>query len=661
MQLLNIVVLVSLISFSSPDGRLKVELTPCANHVEYSLSDGGRTLIAPSPVSMKLSDGTEFPSGKLRSVRRKSVDEKIATPVYRKASINDRYNEVSLVFRECRAVFRLYDDSFAWRFEALRRRAPYKVASEQISFNFPEDWMTYATYTHKYADKGLEAQYCDDFENVYAHVRLSGLDRTHFITAPMMVEGPDNLKMVITESDVVSYPGMFLYNEKGGNGLVGRNAPVPDKLKIGGHNGLQEVVVSRHDYIAECDGSARTFPWRVVCISREDRQMADNDAVYALAAKPDPKMDFSWVKPGRVAWEWLNNWGLRGVPFKPGVNTATYKCYIDFASKNGLEYVILDEGWAARYKNDLFDVVPEIDLKEIVDYAAAKNVGILLWAGHYPFSLDMDRVCRHYAAMGVKGFKVDFMDRDDQLVEDFMYKAAETCARYHLLVDFHGTHKPTGLQRRFPNIINQEGIFGMEQMRKKGLPEYDMVTTDVIVPFVRYVAGFADYTPGIMANATAADFRPVPTSPMSQGTRCRQLAEYVVFDAPLNMLADSPSNYEQEPDCLEFISSVPTVWDETRVLEGKVGEYIVTARRKGDVWFIGAMTSWTPRDISIDLESLCGGGCEADCYADGDNADAVASDFRRFKYSDAAPLKVRLAPGGGFAAKVTKVAGVVMK
>ena len=317
-----------------------------------------------------------------------------------------------------------------------------------------------------------------------------------------------------------------------------------------------------------------------------------------------------------------------------------------------MEYVILDEGWSVKYANDLMQVVPDIDIEEIISYAASRGVGIILWAGHYPFAKDMERVCAHYSKMGIKGFKVDFMNRDDQLVEDFMRRAAEVCANHHLLIDFHGTHKPVGLQREYPNVINCEGIFGMEQMRGKTLPDYDMVKTDVIFPYVRYVAGFADYTPGLMRNASKVNHRPVSTEPMSQGTRCRQLAQYVIYDAPLNMLADSPSNYEKEAECLEFIAAVPTVWDETQIIGGSVGKYIITARRKADTWYIGAMTDWNTRDVEIDLGALVGGKWTADCYMDGNIAGKIASDYRRRTLEGERSLKVHMASGGGFAAIV---------
>ena len=643
--------LASLISFTSPDRSISAQIQTYPDRVEYNLSCDGKMLIKSSAISMTLNDGSTIPSGNVQSVKRCSEDFVFETPLYRKSQVRDHFNELRIVYRNSAVVFRLYDDAFAWRFETSARKA-FKVLHEQSTFSFPHDWKMYASYTHKYAGGGLKAQLCDDFENVYAHTKLSEWDLAHYANCPLMVEADGGVKMVITEADLNSYPGMFLYNPDSGTTLVGVNAGVPSKMEVSGHNRLQEMVLERHDYIASCDGTARSFPWRIVCVSRNDAEMADNDAVIRLAAPCDTDQDFSWVRPGRVAWDWLNAWGLRGMDFIAGINTPTYKYYIDFASRHGLEYVILDEGWSVKYANDLLKVVPEIDLEEIVRYGNEKNVGIILWAGHYPFQKDMEKVCAHYSQIGVKGFKVDFMNRDDQLVEDFMRKAAMVCARYHLLLDFHGTHKPVGLQREFPNVINCEGIFGMEQMRGKTLPAYDMVKTDVIFPFVRYVAGFADYTPGLMRNASKYNHRTVKGEPMSQGTRCHQLALYVVYDAPLNMLADSPSNYEQESECLEFISAVPTVWDETRILEGEVGKYIVTARRKGDIWYIGAICDWDGKDITLDLSSLTGGKWIANCYLDGYIADKIASDYRHKHDEGDGTLSVHMAPGGGFAAIV---------
>lgn len=638
---------------TSPDGKVKVKVLN-AEGTRYSVAYDALALIADSPLSMTLEDGTIWGSSKVRKASRKSVDEPIDATFYRKAVIDNAYNELNLDYGTYNLVFRVYDDGFGWRWESDKRK-PYKVTAEQATFNFVEDWNMYATYTHKYEAQGLEAQYMDDFENLYKYTPLSAWDKSHFGVLPLMVDCPEGIKLVIAESDLVSYPGMFLYNCDSDKCLEGEYAPYPKTEVLGGHNMLQMMVTERENWLASCDGSARTFPWRSVSISTQDRQMADNDMVYRLARPCPADEDYSWVKPGKVAWEWWNNWNVRGVDFVAGINTETYKYYIDFASRHGLEYVILDEGWAVKYADDLFAVVPEINLQEIIRYGNEKNVGIILWAGYSAFMKDIEGVCSHYAQMGVKGFKVDFLDRNDQKMEDFIYKASETAARYHLVMDFHGCHQPTGLQRRFPNVLNYEGVFGLEQMRKRQLPEYDMVEFDVTIPYIRYVAGFADYTPGAMKNGSYTNFRDVRTEPMSQGTRCRQLAEFVVFDAPLNMICDSPTSYELEPVCSEFLYRVPTVWDETVVLDGKVGDYIITARRKGDTWYIGAMTDWTERDLKVDISRLVGDAqVNVEAWQDGKVAHKFGNDYQKKTYIAKESIDIHMAPGGGWAAIITK-------
>ena len=638
---------------TSPDGKVKVKVLN-AEGTRYSVAYDALALIADSPLSMTLEDGTIWGSSKVRKASRKSVDEPINATFYRKAVVKNAYNELNLDYGTYNLVFRVYDDGFGWRWESDKRK-PYKVTAEQATFNFVEDWNMYATYTHKYESQGLDAQYMDDFENLYKYTPLSAWDKSHFGVLPLMVDCPEGIKLVIAESDLVSYPGMFLYNRDSDKCLEGEYASYPKTEVLGGHNMLQMMVTERENWLASCDGSARTFPWRSVSISSQDRQMADNDMVYRLARPCPADEDYSWVKPGKVAWEWWNNWNVRGVDFVAGINTETYKYYIDFASRHGLEYVILDEGWAVKYADDLFKVVPEIDLEEIVRHGNEKNVGIILWAGYSAFMKDIEGVCSHYAQMGVKGFKVDFLDRNDQKMEDFIYKASEVAARHKLVMDFHGCHQPTGLQRRFPNVLNYEGVFGLEQMRKRKLPEYDMVEFDVTIPYIRYVAGFADYTPGAMKNGSYTNFRDVRTEPMSQGTRCRQLAEFVVFDAPLNMICDSPTSYELEPVCSEFLYRVPTVWDETVVLEGKVGDYIITARRKGDTWYIGAMTDWTERDLKVDISRLVGDAqVNVEAWQDGKVAHKFGNDYQKKSYAAKGDIDIHLAPGGGWAAIITK-------
>ena len=460
------------------------------------------------------------------------------------------------------------------------------------------------------------------------------------------------MKVCITEADLDNYPGMYLVGGGDTPVLASHFAPVPKTTVQGGHNMLQKFVTSREEYIAR-DANAQ-LPWRVIAVAGNDAELAASDIVFRLG-KPLRIADTSWIKPGKVAWDWWNAWNLYGVDFRAGINNETYKYYIDFAAENGIEYVILDEGWAVNKKADLMQVVPEIDLPELVTYADGKNVGLILWTGYWAFHRDMENVVKHYADMGIKGFKVDFMDRDDQEMVRFINEASELCACYNMLVDFHGMYKPTGAQRTWPNVINYEGVNGLEQLKwsPKG---YDQVTYDVQIPFIRQFAGPMDYTQGAMRNAIKKNYNPVNSEPMSQGTRCRQLATYVIFDSPLNMLCDNPSNYRREPECTAFIARIPTVWDETLGLDGKVGEYITMARRSGDEWYVGGLTNWDKRDIIVDLSFLEEGFYEIELFKDGINADRAACDYKRvvMPVPEDRQLKVTLFPGGGFAGRIER-------
>ena len=637
----------------SPDGSLSVDVN-VTDSITYSVSHDGETLIFPSRISMTLDDGSAYGVNPGRAVcRMVSNDDIIEAMFYKKAEIRDRYSQMTLKFRHFDLVFRAYDEGVAYRFVS-GSKVPFKVVSEQAEFRFTEDSGAYVPYVRNFDDSGFDRQFYNSFENTYEHIGLSEWDSRRLAFLPLVVEAADGKKICITEADLLDYPGMYLHNADGSGTLKGVFAGVPDRVEQGGHNMLQGEVKSRKPYIAECE-PGEVFPWRVVIVSEEDRELLDNDMVYKLAAPADESMDFSWVRPGKVAWEWWNDWNLYGVDFKTGINNETYKYYIDFASDHGIEYVILDEGWAVKLKADLKQVVPEIDLQMLVDYAAERNVGLILWAGYLAFDRDMEDVCRYFSEMGIKGFKIDFMDRDDQYMVRFHQRAAETAAKYRLMVDFHGTYKPTGLHRTWPNVVNYEGVHGLEQM-KWASSDVDQVTYDVTMPFIRMVAGPVDYTQGAMRNASRKSFRSVGSEPMSQGTRCRQLAEYVVFESPVNMLCDSPSNYLREPECLEFISGVPEVWDETFAVDGQLAGYIVMARRKGDVWYVCGMTDWSARCLEVDLSFLGDGEYQAEIFSDGANADRAARDFR---YSSSVvtadgKLRIEMAPGGGFAARISR-------
>ncbi len=619
----------------SPDGRTSAGIT-LGEKITWTLVQDGVQLIAPSGISMTLTDGTVYGSDKLR----KAV----------KAGGAD-YNELTFVFQKYDLVFRAYNEGVAYRFVS-KSKVPFKVASEEAVFNFPEDWNMWAAYVCQHTET-LESQFRNSFENIYEYSPVSEWNKFRLAFLPLLVDAADGKKLCITESDLTNYPGMFLYNGEGAASVKGVYAGYPKEIEYGGYNSLQGVVHSRENYIAQYDGAV-SFPWRVIAVSSSDKELLVNRLVYKLAKPADPAADFSWVKPGKVAWDWWNAWNIKGVDFRAGINNDTYKYYIDFASRNGIEYVILDEGWAVNMEADLLKVVPEIDLEELTAYGAERNVGLILWAGYWAFERDMENVCRHYSKMGIKGFKVDFMDRDDQIMVDFHRRAAEMTAKYGLMIDFHGTYKPAGLDRTYPNVINYEGVFGLENMKWNAT--VDQVVYDVTIPFIRMVAGPMDYTQGAMRNATKRNYRAVDSEAMSQGTRCRQLAEYVVFNSPLCMLCDSPSNYMAEPESMEYISEVPTVWDEVVPLDAKVSEYVAVAKRSGDVWYVGAMTDWNARTMELDLSFLGEGDWKVEYFADGINADRIASDYKKGTalLPASRKLEVKLAPGGGFAARLSK-------
>ena len=421
----------------SPDGKIAVRVDVGADAVTYSISRDGKELIAPSPLSLTLADGRVL--GRKASVRKasaKSVDEIIEAPFYKRSAVEDRYNSLTLTFKGDYGIdFRAYDDGAAYRFRTSMKDE-ITVTDELVDIRFPEDFTTLVPYARDgKKEPGLARYYFNSFESTYSTQPVSKVADNRLAFLPILADA-GTAKIVITEADLEDYPGMYLYNPTGGKALRGNFAPYPAKEVQGGHNELQLLVTEREDFIARTSGT-RTFPWRVFAIAGRDIQLADNDMVYRLAA-PSRVEDVSWIKPGKVAWDWWNTWNLYGVDFKSGINNETYKYYIDFAADHGIEYVILDEGWAVNKKADLFQVVPEIDLPELVAYGKERGVGIVLWAGFYATERDLERVCKHYSEMGIKGFKVDFLDRDDQKIAYFTYRLSETDAYFRLFLDMQG-------------------------------------------------------------------------------------------------------------------------------------------------------------------------------------------------------------------------------
>ena len=467
----------------SPSGIITAEIN-CGDELDYSVSYDGREVLAVSPISMTLGDGTvRGPKAKVSKALRRSNESVVESPFSQSATMTDSYNALTLQMKGDWSVeFRAYDDGVAYRFASTGKQ-PYEIKSEQVEFNFPADYTASVPYVRTGSDDDMQSQFFNSFENQYTVSPLSGLNPRRLAFLPLSVDAGD-VRVAITETDLDNYPGLYLYNPDGTNSLKGKHAPYPTETVDGGYNNIQSVVTGTADYIARVDG-ARTFPWRILVIG-SDKDIAASNLSYLLAA-PSRIADTSWIKPGKVAWDWWNSWNITGVDFEAGINTPTYKHYIDFAADNGIEYVILDDGWAAGKGENLFILNPDIDLEEIISYATAKNVGIILWAGYRAFERDLEKVCRHYSEMGVKGFKVDFEDRDDQLMTAFNHRAAETAAKYHLVLDLHGAYKPAGINRTWPNVLNMEGVNGLENVKWTEMGDFDIIQYDTMLPFMRQI------------------------------------------------------------------------------------------------------------------------------------------------------------------------------
>ena len=626
-------------TLTSPDGHIALSVQT-GKDFTYSVMRDGIPLLDPSPLGLTLADGTVWgPGTKFSKAVRRSVDASLEAPVFKRSTVRDHFNELTLKAKGFDVVFRAYDDGIAWRFVPAK---PITVKSDETSFVFSEDWETFIPYVNQHTQT-LEDQFFSSQESQYTVNKISEWNKERLAFPPITVCASEGIKLCISESDLLDYPGMYFYNGDGDKKLETRMARVPAKYAEEDGSTFQRIITSRKDVIAE---NTSVLPWRVVIVAKEDKELVQSDFVWRLAS-PSALTDLSWLKPGKVAWDWWNGWNIYGVDFEAGINTQTYKYYIDFASAHGVEYIVMDEGWAKNTVLNMKETIPEIDLPELVRYGQQKGVGIVLWTIARLFDDQMEELCDQYSKMGVKGWKIDFMDHDDQKIVQFYKRAAETSARYHMFVDFHGAYKPTGLYRTYPNVLNFEGVYGLENM-KWGKPDVDQVTYDVTIPFTRLVAGPADYTQGAMRNAKKENYRPVGDEPMSQGTRCHQLAEYVIFDAPLSMLCDSPSNYMREPECTAWISAIPTTWDETVALDGKIGEYVVMARRKGATWYVGALNNWEARDLVLDL-SFLPAGTKVQVVADGINAHRAARDYKMSEVVlDGQPVKIHLAPGGGW-------------
>ena len=628
---------------TSKDGSTILSIN-IGQRILWSLNHRGEKVIAPSAVSLEL-DGNVIlgKDAKIISSEKRTVDTIISAINYIKSVIHDRYEQITINFEgDYGIIFRLYNDAVAYRF-FTQKKGEIIIENEEANFNFTNDYRALIPYLTDYRDGKI---FNASFESQYEDQTISGFKKDSLAFLPLLVDIGNGKKVEILEADLEDYPGMFLDLNDTGLGFKGVYAPYPLKeVQVG----INYIPTERADYIAKTKGT-RKYPWRIIVVSDQDKALLNNDIVQELAS-PSRIKNESWIKPGQVAWDWWNARNISHVDFRAGINTATYKYYIDFASSNNIKYIIMDGGWSDS--RDLTKTKPGINLPKIIEYGKRKNVDVILWASWYNILQQMDEVFRLYSKMGIKGFKIDFIDRDDQKAVASTYEIAKKAAEYQLLIDYHGIFKPTGLQKTYPNVIGYEGVQGLEYAKwsRNNVPRYD-----VTIPYIRMIAGPMDYTPGAMRNANKDNFRAINSNPMSQGTRCHQMAMYIIFYAPLQMLSDNPTTYMKEQECTNFITKVPTTFDETIPLEGKVGEYVAIARRKGHTWYIGSMTNWNGRDLTINFSFLEKGKYKAVIFKDGINADRDAEDYSREvkEISSGDSLNISLSSGGGWAARLER-------
>jgi len=629
-------------SITSPDGQIEITIKPGALS-SYSVRLSGHPLLQDAQAQLTI-QGNDNLDAKVTKVSRNTVRRKIQPHIRQKSQfITEHYNEIKFELANRQSLtFRVFDQGFGYRFSSLET-GELIVESEQARLNFTENHKLYFPQENSFVSHN---------ERAYLQRQLMDISSKQFASLPLLVETP-NAKLVITETGLRDYPGMWLR----GTGQEALSAIFPAKvlkseLKEGSdrnENILKRAGYLSHSKVAKED-SGRDFPWRVFAIAKNDAELLTNQLSYLLAdetAIAEP----SWIKPGQVAWDWWNANNIYNVNFKAGINTQTYRHYIDFAAKYGIEYIIMDEGW--YHLGNVLNVVDDIDVKEIISYGKSKNVDVILWVIWETLDQQMELALDTFASWGAAGIKVDFMQRDDQDMVNYYWKVAKEAAERRLLVNFHGSYKPAGLRRAYPNVITREGVRGLEHNK---WADYITAEHNLTLPFIRMLAGPMDYTPGAMTNSQPKNFKIIFDRPMSKTTRVHQMAMYVIFESPLQMLADSPSNYLKEHQSTAFISQIPTVWDETKILSAKLADHIITARRSGTDWFIGIMGNGQARDFTLDLSFLAAGNHQMTSFADGINADSYASDHKvssqTINSSD--KLKVKLAPNGGWVAKISK-------
>lgn len=639
-------------AITSPDGELNVEINT-KDQLSFQVKRNATVLIPKVSLGMDIEElGFLGQNAKVKRVNKTEVNETIKPVIpIKNAEIKDVYSQIEIDFKGNWSVtFRVYDDAVAYKF-STDKRGEITVVDEQSDISFPAD--TKAWFSVLEGKDTVERRWWTSYEKVYQHKKIDELQSGR-VELPILADLGDSGKVLITEAHLYDYPGLY-FTGGDNNSLKG---VLPPRVKSWHTNkkengwGWDRTILPKEVYthIAKTE-EKRDFPWRILGFAKDDKALLNNEIVFKLA-EPNRLQNTDWIKPGLVTWDWWNNWNIIGVDFKTGINNKTYEYYIDFAADHNIPYIIMDDGWYEL--GDLTKEAKDIDVKHLVDYAKEKNVDIILWASWMTLNSQMTEALDLFESWGIKGIKVDFMDRDDQETVNFYWKAAEEAAKRHLMVDFHGSHKPTGLNRTYPNVMTYEGVAGLEQV--KWSDDYATPEMAVSIPFIRMFTGPMDYTPGAMRNAQKSDFRINGNSPMSWSTRVQQIAMYILYESPLQMLSDTPSNYLKNEESLTFMSKIPTTWDKTIPLSGKVGEYVALARKKGEEYYVAAMTNDKQRDIEIDFSFLPAGDWKIEIMQDGVNAEKNAEDYKRIEdiVSHKDKQTVHLSTGGGWAARIYK-------
>jgi alpha-glucosidase len=623
------------ITLLSPDKRLSVSID-LTGKIRYSVSVSGTPLLQDSYLQLNLASQH---LGERPQLRKKSFAAvtTVSQPVvaFAGSTVNNTYNLLKLDFKnEFSVEFRAYNDGVAYRFITTKKDS-VEVSSEDVHVHFADPVET------SYLETG---SFKTAYEILYQRQLLQAVSREKMSVLPILFDSR-KYKVLFSEADLYDYPGLFV-KAIDAQTVAATFPKAP--LRFGPDGDRSVKIVTEAPYLAKTAGK-RSFPWRFFVITEHDTQLAANHMAYNLST-PNQLKDTQWIKPGQVTWEWWHNAYVYGVDFKSGYNQETYKYYIDFASKFGIPYILMDEGWAKTTLNP-FESNPTINLQELIAYGKSKNVKIILWFTWLAVE-NNPTVFETLEKWGIAGMKIDFMDRSDQWMVNYYARVAKAAAKHHLLVDFHGAFKPAGLEVAYPNVLSYEGVVGMEQNIGGGLAT---PKNNLFLPFLRNAVGPMDYTPGAMRSAHPKDYRPNWVNTMSIGTRGHQLAMYIVFSSGLQMLADNPFNYLREPETTSFITSVPVTWDETRVLEAAVGDYIVTAKRKGSTWFVGGMSAEKAHEVTLHTDFLTKGArYQLTLVKDGVNADVQAMDFKRIvqPIEPGQNITLTMVPDGGFAARI---------